>query len=332
MGGIKRVAVTGGAGQIAYSLLFRIANGDLLGKDQEIALCILEVPEALSFLKGVAMELEDCAFPLLKEVKIGSDPQEVFKDADYIFLVGAKPRGPGMERKDLLMENAKIFTQQGRAIDAAARPGVLVLVVGNPCNTNCLIAQSFAKRVNPRHFFAMTRLDQNRAKAYLADKAGVSVKDVSDVVIWGNHSATQVPDFLNAKIKGKAASEVLRDHKDWLEKDFIAKVQKRGAVVIEARGKSSAASAANAAIDAMKSLIIPAQEIFSMGLASDGNPYGIKPGLIFSFPCTSKGNGEIEIVKTFKVDPFLKERIALTEKELLEEKELIKHLLMKEGP
>ncbi len=331
MGGIKRVAVTGGAGQIAYSLLFRIAHGDLLGKDQEIALCMLETPESLPFLKGVAMELEDCAFPLLKEVKIGSDPHEVFKDADYIFLVGAKPRGPGMERKDLLMENAKIFTTQGQAIDAVASPDALILVVGNPCNTNCLIARSFAKRVNPKHFFAMTRLDQNRAKAYLADKAGVSIKDVSDVVIWGNHSATQVPDFLNAKIKGKEVPTVLIDHKDWLEKEFITKVQKRGAVVIEARGKSSAASAANAAIDAMKSLITASQEVFSMGLSSDGNPYGVKPGLIFSFPCRSKGQGEIEIVKDFKVDPFLKEKISLTEKELSEEKELIKHLLMKEG-
>lgn len=331
MGGIKRVAVTGGAGQIAYSLLFRIANGDLLGKEQEIALCILETLEALPFLKGVAMELEDCAFPLLKEVRIGSDPHEVFKDADYIFLVGAKPRGPGMERKDLLMENGKIFTTQGQAIDQAASPGVLVLVVGNPCNTNCLIARSFAKRVDPKHFFAMTRLDQNRAKAYLADKAGVSVKEVSDVVIWGNHSATQVPDFLNAKIKGKEVPTVLMDHKDWLEKEFMTKVQKRGAVVIEARGKSSAASAAHAAIDAMKSLLSSAQEIFSMGLISDGNPYGVKSGLIFSFPCRSKGCGEVEIVKDFKIDPFLKERIALSEKELSEEKELIKHLLMQEG-
>jgi malate dehydrogenase len=332
MGGVKRVAVTGGAGQIAYSLLFRIAYGDLLGKEQEIALCILETPEALPFLKGVAMELEDCAFPLLKEVKIGSDPEQIFKEADYIFLVGAKPRGPGMERKDLLMENAKIFTTQGKAIDTVAHPDAVVLVVGNPCNTNCLIARSFAKRVKPKHFFAMTRLDQNRATAYLADKAGVSVKEVSDVVIWGNHSATQVPDFLNAKIKGKQVPTVLMDHKDWLEKEFMTKVQKRGAVVIQARGKSSAASAANAAIDAMKSLITPSSEIFSMGLISDGNPYGVKPGLIFSFPCRAKGCGEIEIVKDFNIDPFLKEKISLSEKELFEEKELIKHLLMKEGP
>lgn len=330
MGGIKRVAVTGGAGQIAYSLLFRIANGDVFGKDEPVALHILEVSEALPFLKGVAMELEDCAFPLLKEVKIGSDPNEIFKDVEIAFLVGAKPRGPGMERKDLLMENAKIFTLQGKALNAVAAPSVIVLVVGNPCNTNCLIAQSFAKRINPHHFFAMTRLDQNRAQAYLAQKAGVAVQDVSDTVIWGNHSATQVPDFLNAKIQGKEAVKVLHDHKDWLEKEFISKVQKRGAAVIEARGKSSAGSAANAAIDAMKSLIFPSKQIFSMGLASDGNPYGIKPGLIFSFPCRSKGNGEIEIVSSFTVDSFLKERIGRTEQELLEEKEMIKHLLLQQ--
>lgn len=329
MGGIKRIAVTGGAGQIAYSLLFRIANGDVLGKDQPIALHILEVPEAMPFLKGVAMELEDCAFNLLKEVKIGSDPYEVFEGVDYAFLVGAKPRGPGMERKDLLMENAKIFTEQGKALDQVANPNVIVLVVGNPCNTNCLIAKSFAKRVNPRHFFAMTRLDQNRAMSFLAQKAEVEVCDVSDVIIWGNHSATQVPDFIHAKIQGKEAPKVLSDHKEWLEKEFIAKVQKRGAEVISARGKSSAASAASAAIDAMKSLIFPSKEgsVFSMGLSSNGNPYGIDQDLVFSFPCINKGNGELQIVPHFQLNSFLKEKIEITEKELQEEKELILHLL-----
>jgi malate dehydrogenase len=327
MSRIKRVAVTGGAGQISYSLLFRIASGELLGADQPIALHILETPEALPFLKGVAMELDDCAFPLLKEIKTGSDPEEVFKDVEYVFLVGAKPRSPGMERKDLLMENAKIFIHQGKALDKVANPDALILVVGNPCHTNCLIAKSFAKRVNPRHFFAMTRLDQNRATAYLAQRAGVGVEEVTDVIVWGNHSATQVPDFINAKIQGKPAVKVLESHRKWLENEFITKVQKRGAEVMETRGKSSAASAASAAIDAMKSLITPSEEIFSMALTSDGNPYGVKDGLIFSFPCKNKGNGELEIVSNCTLDDFLKEKVAITEAELVEEKEKIKNLL-----
>jgi malate dehydrogenase len=280
-------------------------------------------------LKGVAMELEDCAFPLLREVKIGSDPIEIFHDVDYVFLVGAKPRGPGMERKDLLMENAKIFIEQGKALDAVASSGVIVLVVGNPCNTNCLMARSFAKRIHSHHFFAMSRLDQNRAAAFLAQKAGVDVEEVSQMVIWGNHSATQVPDFIHAKIRGKEAPQVLKDHRDWLEKEYVPKVQKRGAEVIQARGKSSAASAANGAIDAMKSLIFPSKEgaVFSMSLSSDGNPYGVEPGLVFSFPCLSKGEGKVEIVPGFSWDSFLKERIALTEKELIEERRLIEPLL-----
>jgi malate dehydrogenase len=328
--GIKRIAVTGGAGQIAYSLLFRIANGDVLGKEQEIALHILEVEEAVPFLKGVAMELQDCAFPLLKEVKIGSDPHEVFKGVHYAFLVGAKPRGPGMERKDLLTENAKIFVEQGKALDAVADPNVIVLVVGNPCNTNCLIARSFAKRIRKDRFFAMTRLDQNRASAFLAEKAGVAVKEVSDVVIWGNHSSTQVPDFHHAKLGRKPVLEVLKDQRDWLEKEFVAKVQKRGAEVIQARGKSSAASAANAAIDAMKSLVFPSKkgEYFSMALFSGQNPYGIDPGLIFSFPCKNeKGEGALEIVSGLEWDSFLQTKIKETEKELLEEKSLVESLL-----
>lgn len=327
---MKRIAVTGGAGQIAYSILFRIAAGDVLGGDQPIALHILEVPEAMTALKGVMMELEDCAFPLLSEVRIGSHPQEVFEGIDYAFLIGAKPRGPGMERKDLLMDNAKIFIEQGKALDKVANPDAMVLVVGNPCNTNCLIARSFAKRIDPKRFFAMTRLDQNRAAAFLSQKAGVAVHEVSNVAIWGNHSATQVPDFIHAKIQGKPAVDVLKDHRDWLEKEFITKVQKRGAEVISARGKSSAASAANAAIDAMKSLVFPSKEgsWFSMALSSDVNPYGIAPGLIFSFPCVNKrGNGDLEIVKGLTLDPFLKEKIQLTEKELQEEKQMVQTLL-----
>jgi malate dehydrogenase len=323
---VKRVAVTGGAGQIAYSLLFRIAAGELLGKE-EIALHILEVPEALEALKGVVMELEDCAFPLLKEIKFGSDPKEVFADVDYALLVGAKPRGPGMERKDLLMGNGEIFIYQGKALDAVASKDVTVLVVGNPCNTNCLIARSFAKRINPDRFFAMTRLDQNRATSFLSKKAGASLGEVSDVVIWGNHSSTQVPDFIHAKIRGISAAEVLHDQRDWLEKEFIEKVQKRGAEIIKARGKSSAASAASAAIDAMRSLIFKGDSIFSMALSSDGNPYGVAPGLIFSFPCRGLGDGKVEIVEEFSFDPFLQEKIRLTEKELLEEKQMIDSLL-----
>ncbi|MBS0653160.1 MAG: malate dehydrogenase [Verrucomicrobia bacterium] len=325
---IKRVAVTGGAGQIAYSILFRIAAGDLLGKDQPIALHILELPAAIDALKGVVMELEDCAFPLLKEIKIGSDPAEVFNGVNYALLIGAKPRGPGMERKDLLTENGKIFIEQGKALNAAAAKDVIVLVVGNPANTNCLIAMSHAPNIPKNRFFAMTRLDQNRAASLLAQKAGVPVADVTNVCIWGNHSATQVPDFMNAKIRGRPALDLIKDRK-WCEDEFIPQVQKRGATVIAARGKSSAASAANAAIDTINSLVLPTSDgdWFSVGLCSEGNSYGIKGDLIFSFPCRSRGNGQIEIVKNVPWDPFFEAKIRLTEKELTEERDLIAHLL-----
>jgi len=324
MSHIKRIGVSGGAGQIVYSLLFRLAAGELFGSKQPIALHLLEVPEGLESLKGVVMELEDCAFPLLSEIKIGSDPGKVFEGADTIFLVGAKPRGPGMERKDLLSDNGKIFVGQGKAIGQVAAKDAVTLVVGNPCNTNCLIAKTHAKRSG---FFAMTRLDQNRAVSMLASKAKVPVTSVSQMTIWGNHSSTQVPDFVNARIEGKPVLEVIKDRK-WLEEGFIPEVQKRGATVIAARGKSSAASAANAALDAMKSLYekTPEGEWFSMALASDGS-YGIQEGLIFSFPCRSLGSGKVEIVKNVPWDDFLKKKIALTEKELLEERELVKHLL-----
>ncbi|MES2344592.1 MAG: malate dehydrogenase [Chlamydiota bacterium] len=325
---VKRVAVTGGAGQIAYSILFRIASGDFLGKDQPIALHILEVSEALESLKGVLMELEDCAFPLIQEIVIGSDPFQVFKDVNYAFLIGAKPRGPGMERKDLLLDNGKIFINQGKALDEVAARDVLVLVVGNPCNTNCLIAAHHAPRLSSKRFFAMTRLDQNRAVSMLAKKGGVAIVDVDHMTIWGNHSSTQVPDFLNARMKSKSLLDVIHDEK-WLQDVFIPGVQKRGAAVIAARGKSSAASAANAALDAMRSLVFEtaSDEWFSMGIASEGNPYGIKDGIVFSFPCRSKGNGKLEIVKGLRIDDFLKEKIVATEKELLEERELIANLL-----
>lgn len=325
MSHIKRIGVSGAGGQISYSLLFRLAAGELFGPDQPISLHLLEVPGGLESLKGVVMELEDCAFPLLREIKIGSDPALVFAGADTIFLIGAKPRGPGMERKDLLSDNGKIFIGQGKAIGEAAAKDAVILVVGNPCNTNCLIAQAHAKRGG---FFAMTRLDQNRAVSMLANKAKVPLTEIARMTIWGNHSSLQVPDFVNARIQGKPVLDVIKDRK-WLEDEFIPQVQKRGATVITARGKSSAASAANAALDAMKSLYEPTPEgqWFSMALPSDGNRYGIQNGLIFSFPCRSRGNGKIEIVKNVPWDEFLKKKIALVEKELLEERELVKDLL-----
>jgi malate dehydrogenase len=324
---LKRIVVTGGAGQIAYSLLFRIANGEIFGPKQDIALHILELPDVIKALEGVVMELEDCSFPLLREIHIGSNPETLFKDVDLALLVGAKPRGPGMERKDLLIENAKVFIEQGKALNQASKDAK-ILVVGNPCNTNCLIAMKHATRLSKDNFFAMTRLDENRARAMLAKKAGVGVTEVEDVCIWGNHSSTQVADFLHAKIGDKKALEVIKD-RQWLESEFLPRVQKRGAEVIAARGKSSAASAANAIIDAAKSLCLPTknQKFYSMALLSDGNPYAIKEGIVFSFPCRTLENGKVEIVKGLTLDPFLKEKIALTEKELLEEKQLISHLL-----
>ncbi|MGE0198419.1 MAG: malate dehydrogenase [Simkaniaceae bacterium] len=323
---VRRIAVTGGGGQIAYSLLFRIASGELFGKSEPIALHILEVPQAIESLKGVVMELEDCGFPHLKEVKVGSDPEEVFGDVNVAILVGAKPRGPGMERKDLLTDNGKIFVGQGQALNKAAAKDVLVFVVGNPCNTNCLIAMHNAPDIPNSQFHAMTRLDQNRAQFQLAKKAGVSVDVVDNVVIWGNHSATQVPDFLNAKIQGKKVTDVITDRK-WLEKEFVETVQKRGAAVINARGKSSAGSAANAILDGVGALYHKSAKVFSSCIPSDGNPYGIQEGLIFSFPCKMTHPGKVEIVEDFEWDPLMKEKIALTEKELLEERDAVKHLL-----
>lgn len=325
---IKRIAITGAAGQIAYSLLFHIAQGDLLGPQQPIALHLLDVPTGVQALKGVAMELQDSVFPLLKEVKIGSDPEEVFGGVDFALLVGAKPRGPGMERKDLLADNGKIFVEQGKALNKAASKNVKVLVVGNPCNTNCLIAMHHAPDLNPHNFHAMTRLDQNRSMFQLALKAKVSVQEVTNVTIWGNHSSTQVPDFINAKIHGVPVIDVIHD-RHWLENDFISTVQKRGAEVIAARGKSSAASASHAILGSMRSLLQPTmpRQWFSAAVASDGNPYGIRGDLVFSFPCKSHGKGDYEIVSGLNIDGFLKQKIAITEKELLEERDLVAHLL-----
>jgi len=317
---MKRVAITGGAGQIAYSLLFRIAAGEMLG-DEPVSLHLLEVPQAVSALEGVVMELKDCAFPLLQEVRVGSDPYEVFGDVDYALLVGSKPRGPGMERGDLLQDNGRIFIEQGKALGQSASKDCKVLVVGNPCNTNCLIACHHAKGLSPKNFHAMTRLDQNRAAAQLADKAGVAVTDVSDVTIWGNHSATQVPDFVHAKIGGKPAAEVIKDQ-SWLEGEFVTRVQKRGAEIIKARGKSSAASAAHAAMWALRSLVEPTSW-FSSSVYS---PYGFD-GLFFSVPCRSSGDGSYEVIEGLEFDDFLRPRIEQTHKELLEERDLVRELL-----
>lgn len=318
---IKRVAVTGAAGQIAYSLIFQIAKGDFLGPDQPIALHLLDLPVGEEALKGVKMELDDCVFPLLKEIRIGSRAEEVFGGIHYAFLVGAKPRGPGMERKDLLADNGKIFVEQGKALNTAASKDVRVLVVGNPCNTNCLIAMHHAPDLPRTHFHAMTRLDQNRAVFQLAHKANVGVQDVTHMTIWGNHSSTQVPDFVNVKIHGSP----LLDRK-WLETDFISTIQKRGAQVISARGKSSAASAAHAALGALRSITEPTPW-FSSGVYSNGNPYGIEDDLVFSFPCKSEGRGDYKIVSGLTIDSFLKEKIALTQKELMEERDLVRGLL-----
>ena len=325
---IKRVAVTGGAGQISYSLLFRIAHGDMLGYDQPIALHILELPEALQALEGVRMELDDCAFPLLKEIHLGSDPYKIFGDVNYALLVGSKPRSPGMERNDLLTDNGKIFIQQGKALNEVADNNVKVLVVGNPCNTNCLIAMAHAPRIPRKNFHAMTRLDQNRAVAQLAKKANVDLSAVTNMTIWGNHSSTQVPDFVNAKISENAVPNVIKDH-TWLEGEFISTIQKRGAAVLAARGKSSAASAANAAVDAIKSLVTPTpkDDWFSSGVHSENSPYDIDSNLIFSVPCRSNGDGNYEIVKDVPWNDFLLNKIRASERELIEEREIINKLI-----
>lgn len=328
---VIHVAVTGGAGQIAYQLLFRIASGELFGSDQPLALHILEVPQALSALEGVKMELQDCAFPLLHELEAFSDPYQAFKNVDIAILIGAKPRGPGMERGDLLQDNGKIFIEQGRALNEVANPKAKVFVIGNPCNTNCLIAMTHAPRLNRRHFFAMTRLDQNRATFLLAQKAKTSVEEVSHVIIWGNHSATQVPDFFHARIHGQPAEAVIKD-RHWLEHDFFQSVQKRGAAIIQARGKSSAASAAQAILDAIRDTLsaTPAGNWFSSALISESNPYGIDDHLIFSFPCRMESHNKIAIIPGLEMNEFLENKLKMSEKELLEERDLIRSLLIRE--
>ena len=320
-----RVTVTGAAGQIGYALLFRIASGAMLGDDQPVILQLLDITPALDALEGVKMELEDCAFPLLSGVVCTDDPNVGFKDSDYALLVGARPRGPGMERKDLLEANAAIFSVQGKAIDENASKDIKVLVVGNPANTNALITQRNAPSINPRNFTAMTRLDHNRAMTQIAQKTGKTVNDVTNMTIWGNHSATQYPDLFNAKVAGETAADLV--DQEWLENDFIPTVQQRGAAIIKARGASSAASAANAAIDHMRSWALGTEgdDWVSMGVYSDGS-YGIQEGLIYSFPCRCK-DGEWEIVQGVDVNDFSRAKMEATEQELAEERDGVKHLL-----
>ncbi|CAG4932401.1 MULTISPECIES: malate dehydrogenase [Acidithrix] len=320
------VAVTGAAGQISYSLLFRIASGALFGLDQPVSLRLIEVDPALRALEGVAMELDDCAFPLLDSIEMTSDLKVGFDGVNWAILVGAMPRKAGMERGDLLGINGKIFGPQGAAIAAHGASDVKVFVVGNPCNTNSMIARDAAKDLPADRFFAMTRLDQNRAKSQLAKKAGVAVTEVSNVAIWGNHSATQFPDFLNARISGRPVVDVIEDH-DWLHGDFITTVQKRGAAIIDARGASSAASAASAAIDSIKSIITPTPEgdCVSLVVPSRGE-YGIEEGLQFGFPIRSDGTSW-RVVEGFDLDDFAKSKIAITTNELIAERQEIKAIL-----
>jgi len=320
-----RVAVTGAAGQIGYSLLFRIASGALLGPDQPVILQLLEITPALGALDGVAMELDDCAFPLLAGIVKTDDANVAFADADIAFLVGSRPRTKGMERGDLLAANGAIFTVQGKALAASASKDVKVLVVGNPANTNALIAMNNAKGLDPKQFTAMTRLDHNRAKAQLAAKTGTTVNDITNMTIWGNHSATQYPDLFHANVNGANAAAAV-DDQAWLEGDFIPTVQKRGAAIIEARGASSAASAANAAIDHVRDWVAgtPDGDWVSMGVPSDGS-YGVPEGLISSFPCTTK-DGAWAIVTGLDIDEFSRGRIDASVGELAEERDAVSEL------
>ena len=319
-----RVAITGGAGQIGYALLFRIASGAMLGADQPVILQILEITPALPALEGVVMELNDCAFPTLAGVVISDDPNVAFKDVDYALLVGARPRGPGMERKDLLEANGAIFAPQGKALNDHAKRDVKVLVVGNPANTNALIAQQNAPDLDPKCFTAMMRLDHNRALSQLADKMDSHSSDVKKMTIWGNHSSTQYPDISNATVNGTKAKDVV-DYK-WYTDEFIPTVQQRGAAIIKARGASSAASAASAAIDHMRNWALGTNDgdWVSMAIPSDGS-YGIKEGIIFGYPVTCS-NGKYEIVQGLNLDDFSKEKIKATETELREERAAVEHL------
>jgi len=320
-----RVTITGAAGNIGYALAFRVAAGDMLGPDQPVILQLLEITPALDALKGVAMELNDCAFPLLRGLVTTDDANVAFKDCDYALLVGARPRGPGMERKDLLAANGAIFGPQGKALNDHASRHVTVLAVGNPANTNALIAQAAAPDLNPRNFTAMTRLDHNRALSQLAEKTGTHSTDIAKMTIWGNHSSTQYPDISHATVKGKAAKGLVED--SWYKDTFIPVVQQRGAAIIKARGASSAASAASAAIDHMRTWALgtDGDDWVSMGVPSDGS-YGIAPGIIYSYPCRCK-NGDYEIVQGLEIDAFSREKMDATEHELREERAAVENLL-----
>ncbi|WP_439106753.1 malate dehydrogenase [Congregibacter sp.] len=320
-----RVTVTGAAGQIGYALLFRIASGAMLGDDQPVILHLLDITPAMDALEGVRMELDDCAFPLLAGIVCTDDPNVGFKDADYALLVGARPRGPGMERKDLLEANAAIFSVQGKAINDHASRDIRVLVVGNPANTNALITQRNAPDIDPRNFTAMMRLDHNRAKTQIAQKLAAPVTAVSNMTVWGNHSATQYPDLHHCSVSGSVAVDAVEQQ--WYEDDFIPTVQQRGAAIIKARGASSAASAANAAIDHMRdwALGTPEGDWVSMGVYSDGS-YGIAEGLIYSFPCRCSG-GDWSIVQGLEVNDFSRGRMQATEQELTEERDAVADLL-----
>ena len=320
-----RVVVTGAAGNIGYALAFRVAAGEMLGPDQPVILQLLEITPALPVLEGVVMELKDCAFPLLSGIVATDDAKVAFQDANFSLLVGAKPRGKGMERKDLLSQNGAIFGPQGKAINDHAARDVKVLVVGNPANTNCLIAQNAAPDMDPKQFTAMTRLDHNRALSQLAERTGKHVNDIKKMVIWGNHSATQYPDISKCTVDGQAAASLV--DQAWYREEFIPKVQKRGAEIIQARGASSAASAASAAIDHMHDWVLgtAANDWVSMAVPSDGS-YGIKPGIIYSYPCTCK-NGQFQIVQGLTTDDFSSQKMKATEDELREERASVESLL-----
>jgi malate dehydrogenase len=320
-----KVAVTGAAGQIGYAILFRIASGQMLGQDTPVHLSLLEIPQAVKAAEGTAMELDDCAFPLLHEIDIHDDPKQAFDGVNVAILVGARPRTKGMERGDLLEANGGIFKPQGEALNAHAASDVKILVVGNPANTNCLIAQSNAPEVPRERFTAMMRLDHNRAIAQVAKKAGAAIRDVTNMTIWGNHSATQYPDVFHAKIKGENAAEVIND-RDWIENDFIPTVQKRGAAIIEARGASSAASAANAAIDHVHDWVhgTPDGDWVSMAIAADGS-YGVDEGIFSGYPVTCQG-GEYKVVEGLDLDDFSRTRVDATAKELNDERQAVKDL------
>ncbi len=327
MAGTVRVAVTGAAGQVAYAMLGRLASGEVFGADTQVILHLLEITPALPALEGVAMELDDCSFSTLKDIVITDNAEKAFDGCNYALLVGSFPRKAGMERKELLDINGKIFVGQGKALAAKAASDVRILVVGNPCNTNCLVARSNGRSIPAERWTAMTRLDHNRARTALAKKAGVSNSDVTQMTIWGNHSNTQFPDFSNAKINGKPAEQTITDRK-WLEETFVSTIQTRGAAVIKARGMSSAMSAANGALDHVKSMIrgTPANDWVSMAVVSQGE-YGVPKDMVFGYPCTTDGKGNYKVVDGLKLDAFGQSKFQTTLQELLEEKDAVKDLI-----